>query len=126
MFRLLTSILYYLESKFDGASLKKLSNIGFADFSSKLKNLYLKDKHVLSEYEYKHLYAIVKRYEKYPISSKSKIICDCVHGQIFIHPLLIKIIDTPQFQRLRHLKQLGVLSYVYPSANHTRFEHCIG
>ena len=56
----------------------------------------------------------------------SKIICDSVHGQISVHPLLIKIIDTPQFQRLRYLKQLGSLCYVYPSANHTRFEHCIG
>ena len=41
--------------------------------------------------------------------------CDNVHGQISIHPLLIKVIDTPQFQRLRHLKQLGTLVYVYPT-----------
>ena len=49
-----------------------------------------------------------------------------MHGQISLHPLLIKIIDTPQFQRLRYLKQLGIIYYIYPSANHTRFEHCIG
>ena len=36
------------------------------------------------------------------------------------------IIDHPLFQRLRRIHQLSLVSYVYPSANHTRFEHSLG
>ena len=32
---------------------------------------------------------------------------DPVHGHIELHPLMVKFIDTPQFQRLRYIKQLG-------------------
>ena len=67
--------------------------------------------------EARHIFAIVCKYKRYPYASRTKIMCDCVHGQISVHPLLIKIIDTPQFQRLRYLKQLGGLVYVYPSGN---------
>ena len=51
---------------------------------------------------------------------------DPVHGHMEFHPLLVKIIDTPQFQRLRYLKQLGSCYFVYPGAAHNRFEHSLG
>ena len=75
---------------------------------------------------------------------------DPIHGSIEVHPLLDKIINTPEFHRLKDIKQLGkkcavkhchlalillvyscALSaggahYVYPGAMHTRFEHSIG
>ncbi|CAG2251441.1 SAMHD1 [Mytilus edulis] len=57
---------------------------------------------------------------------KKKIFNDPVHGHIEVHPLCIKIIDTPQFQRLRDLKQSGTCYFVYPGATNNRFEHCIG
>ena len=54
------------------------------------------------------------------------IINDPMHGTIQISPLCVKIINTPQFQRLRNIKQLGCCYYVYPGASHNRFEHSIG
>jgi deoxynucleoside triphosphate triphosphohydrolase SAMHD1 len=51
---------------------------------------------------------------------------DPIHGFIEITPLMNQIINTEEFQRLRDLKQLGVTTFVFPSANHTRFEHSIG
>ncbi len=51
---------------------------------------------------------------------------DPVHGYVLLEGLALEIADTPQMQRLRWIKQLGLASLVYPGANHTRFEHSLG
>ena len=59
-------------------------------------------------------------------ATQAKQIYDPIHGFIEITPTMLKIIDTSEFQRLRDLRQLGAVQYIYPSATHTRFEHSIG
>jgi hypothetical protein len=51
---------------------------------------------------------------------------DAVHGDIHLGADEVGVLDTPQMQRLRGIKQLGAACYVYPSARHTRFEHSLG
>ena len=41
-------------------------------------------------------------------------------------PRVRQIVDTADFRRLAHISQLGLVSLVYPAANHTRFEHSLG
>lgn len=58
---------------------------------------------------------------------QGKIINDPVYGFIqFQHPLLLRIIEHPWFQRLRYIKQMGMAPIVYPGAIHTRFQHSLG
>ncbi|MDR0314123.1 MAG: protein kinase [Treponema sp.] len=47
-------------------------------------------------------------------------------GSILLSKELREIIDTPEFQRLRGVRQLGPTMFVFPGANHTRFEHSLG
>jgi HD superfamily phosphohydrolase len=51
---------------------------------------------------------------------------DPVHGYVYITENEKTIIDSYPMQRLRRLRQLAGSEYVYPGANHTRFEHCVG
>ena len=55
-----------------------------------------------------------------------KHIRDNVHGDIAIPQRFLDIINTPEFQRLRRIRQLATAQYVFPSADHTRFAHSIG
>jgi uncharacterized protein len=59
-----------------------------------------------------------------------KVFRDPVHNLIGFDKerdaLILELIDSPQVQRLRHIRQLGVTSLVYPGATHTRFSHALG
>jgi len=55
-----------------------------------------------------------------------KIIKDPIHGFVDLHPLAVKVMDTPEFQRLRDLGQLGGVYYVFAGGCGRRFEHSLG
>ena len=55
-----------------------------------------------------------------------KVITDPVHGDIHLLKLEVALVDSPAFQRLRRVRQLGTTHLVYPGATHTRFSHSLG
>ncbi|WP_188203070.1 HD domain-containing protein [Thermococcus camini] len=55
-----------------------------------------------------------------------KVIRDTIHGDISLDGFTLRLVDTPEFQRLRRITQLGPVFLAYPSARHTRFEHSLG
>jgi HD superfamily phosphohydrolase len=57
---------------------------------------------------------------------KPLIIHDPVHKTIILDEFEQMLLNTRHVQRLRNIQQLGLVDYVYPGANHTRFEHSIG
>jgi len=61
-----------------------------------------------------------------PPHSRTKAIMDPVHLMMEFPAALVAVMDTPEFQRLKSLKQLGATSFVYPGAVHSRFEHSLG
>jgi len=60
-------------------------------------------------------------------NNKKKIINDPVYGFITIpNTVVFDVIEHSWFQRLRRIQQLGMGSFVYPGAVHTRFQHTLG
>ncbi|MDB4947694.1 MAG: metal-dependent phosphohydrolase sub protein [Gemmatimonadetes bacterium] len=55
-----------------------------------------------------------------------EVVRDPLWSTVRLDPLALRVIDTPQFQRLRHIRQLGLAYLVYPGATHTRFDHALG
>jgi HD superfamily phosphohydrolase len=58
------------------------------------------------------------------------ILRDAVHGLVSFEAdeerVIPQLIDTPEVQRLRRIRQLGVASYAFPGGEHTRFSHAVG
>ncbi len=51
---------------------------------------------------------------------------DPVHGPIQLSAAELAVVDTPAFQRLRRIKQLGFGELTFPGATHTRYLHSLG
>jgi len=60
------------------------------------------------------------------VALEEKTIHDPVHGSMRLSGLVLELIDTPEVQRLRGIRQLGLANLVFPGANHSRFEHALG
>lgn len=61
-----------------------------------------------------------------PLPEPTRTFRDPIHGYIGVYDWEKDIIDTPVFQRLRGIRQLGLSSYVYHGAEHSRFGHSLG
>lgn len=66
------------------------------------------------------------RIKKENIAFSNKEINDPISGTITLSDFEVALLDCPLLQRLRNIKQLGVVHWIYPGANHTRFEHSLG
>jgi HD superfamily phosphohydrolase len=55
-----------------------------------------------------------------------KVINDTIHGSFEIDGVREDLLATPEFNKLSHIKQLGLAHLVFPGAHHTRFEHSLG
>ena len=62
-----------------------------------------------------------------PVSSRFSLFSDPVHGFVSVPKgLVLDLVETPEVQRLRRIRQLGLGYLVFPGAVHTRFEHGLG
>lgn len=65
-------------------------------------------------------------YVIHELVKEDKTVRDPIHGDILWNHLETCVIDTEAFQRLRRIKQLGTAHFVYPGAEHSRFQHSLG
>ncbi|MBV9109878.1 MAG: HD domain-containing protein [Gemmatimonadetes bacterium] len=61
-----------------------------------------------------------------PLPQEFEVVRDPLWNTIRLDATAVALIDTPEFQRLRHIRQLGLAYLVYPGATHTRFDHALG
>jgi HD superfamily phosphohydrolase len=78
------------------------------------------------EFAERQLSEYVSDIERHHRQFSRKEINDSLWGTVNLTPIEVALLDSPLLQRLRSIRQLGVVHWVYPGAGHTRFEHTIG
>lgn len=91
----------------------KVDDAVFQDFVNRIDQ-------IVGEYLFTHA---GKDYHPFP---DDKVIHDPIWGCVKFNSWEISIIDTPLFQRLRDIYQVGLGVFTYPAARHSRFEHSLG
>jgi HD superfamily phosphohydrolase len=61
-----------------------------------------------------------------PFAAANRVIMDAMHGLTEVDPRFWRVVDAPEVQRLRWIRQTGLAYLVYPGAEHSRFAHAIG
>lgn len=61
-----------------------------------------------------------------PGAGRAVVVRDPLWNTITLDPIAVRIVDSPAYQRLRYIRQLGLAHLVYPGATHTRFDHALG
>ncbi len=67
-----------------------------------------------------------------PAFSKRTIMADPIHGLMQFyrsdpsHNLLLTVMNSKAFQRMRRIRQMGLAEFVFPGATHSRFVHSLG
>jgi HD superfamily phosphohydrolase len=56
----------------------------------------------------------------------ARVVRDPIHGDILLPPIAAAVVGSLEFQRLRYIRQNGLLHFVFPGAVHTRFAHSLG
>ncbi|KRK45430.1 HD domain-containing protein [Dellaglioa algida] len=65
--------------------------------------------------------------EQSPLLTREKVLRDPIHDYIYVqHQVILDLINTKEFQRLRRIKQLGTTSLTFHGAEHSRFTHSVG
>ena len=83
-------------------------------------------KNTINNWAAKSLDHYTEKLKAAPSISVGKDINDSVWGTIAVTPAEYLLLDSPVFQRMRRIKQLGCVHWVYPGAVHSRFEHTLG
>lgn len=83
-------------------------------------------KAALENFAEERLRPYIERVRSGRVATEPKEFNDPIWGTIRLDPLEVIILDSPLLQRLRRIRQLGVVHFVYMGAGHSRLEHSLG